>query len=116
MTFEAGTNWQNSCCSFRRKAISQFVFDNVKLTEHTLNLSVGKRKAQHLKGKSCQFGEWIFSTGVAIRPDFRPNPASTGFANLLPGYRLAKLSLPTNLLPVYNYLATTIKAPTHCPT
>jgi len=39
------------------------------------------------------------------------DPASTGFAIFLPGNRLAKLSLPTNLLPVSNYLATTITLP-----
>ena len=44
------------------------------------------------------------------------DPASTGFPNLLPGNRLAKLSLPTNLLPLCNYLATAIKLPTHCQT
>ena len=38
----------------------------------------------------------------------RFSPASTGFANLLPGKRLTKFSLPTNLLPVSNYHKITI--------
>jgi len=39
------------------------------------------------------------------------HPASTGFTRLLPGSRLVKISLPTNLLPVGNYPVTSIKLP-----